>query len=200
VCPSGESLDELPPGARVASGSQRRVAMLKALRPDLETVGIRGNVGTRLDKLARGEAEAMILACAGLERLGLAEHITAPLDTRRFLPAVGQGLVGLTCRAGDDESFRRLRGITDLEALHAGLAERAFLAGLRGGCNVPVGGHARVVESTLALEGRVLSLDGARVVEGSVTGSRDAAAELGQRLAADLLARGAGELIDAARA
>lgn len=200
IAPSGKSLAELEPGARVATGSMRRVAMLRAVRPDLETVGIRGNIDTRLRKLREGAADAMILACAGLERLGLGEHITEPLDTEDFLPAVGQGLIGLTCRWNDPETFRRLYAISDLEAFHAGLAERSFLGGLRGGCNVPVGGYARVVESTLSLTGRVLSPDGERMVEGTVRGSRDHAPQLGMMLARDLIERGAEELIEQARA
>jgi len=199
ISPQGVPLDELPAGARVATGSMRRRAMLLARRPDLAPVGIRGNVDTRLRKLAAGEADAMILARAGLVRLGLAEHITQILDSGSFLPAVGQGLVGLTCRIDDDEARTRLRGISDLEAMDAGLAERGMLRGLRGGCNVPVGAHARVREGTLSLRARVLSLDGQEVIEGEVTGARDHAAQLGQMLADDLLGRGAERLIEEAR-
>ncbi len=199
ISPRGVSLDELPAGSRVATGSMRRRAMLLARRPDLEPVGIRGNVDTRLRKLAAGEADAMILACAGLVRLGLAEHITEVLDSESFLPAVGQGLVGLTCRIDDDEARAQLRGISDLEAMDAGLAERGMLRGLRGGCNVPVGAHARVREGTLSLRARVLSLDGTEVIEGEVMGTRDHAAQLGQMLADDLLGRGAERLIEEAR-
>ncbi|MEW6072989.1 MAG: hydroxymethylbilane synthase [Planctomycetota bacterium] len=199
LSPAGTRLADLPPGSRVATGSLRRRAMLLARRPDLVTVGIRGNIDTRLAKLAAGAADGMILARAGLARLGLAERITEVLDTRTFLPAVGQGLVGLTCRAGDEAAARRLFAITDLEARDAGVAERALLAGLRGGCNVPVGAHARVVESTLSLRARVLSPDGTQAVEGEITGARDQAAPLGDSLARDLLERGAGRLIEEAR-
>lgn len=198
--PAGRKLAEVEPGARVATDSRRRAAMLRAVRPDLEVVGIRGNVETRLEKLRAGAAEALILACAGLERLGLEGAITERLDTRRFLPAVGQGLIGLTCRAGDDDTSRKLHSISDLEAFHEGLAERALLAELRGGCNVPIGASARVRESTLVLVARVLSLDGRRSVEGEVRGARDHAQQLGILLARDLQARGAGALIEAARA
>lgn len=199
VAPAGQTLAELPRGARLATGSRRRAAMVRALRPDLELVGIRGNVQTRLRRLAEGAAEAMLLARAGLVRLGLEEHLTEVLDTGRFLPAVGQGIVGLTCRASDHETHRKLLATSDLEALHEGLAERGLLRELRGGCNVPIGAHARVVESALHLRARVLSLDGTRAIEGQLTGSRDQATALGTLLARELLAQGAGELIEAAR-
>jgi len=199
ISAAGAKIDELPAGARVATGSMRRRAMLLARRPDLELTGMRGNVDTRLRKLAEGEADAMILARAGLERLGLESHITEVLDTESFLPAVGQGLVGLTSRENDEESRRSLLAIADLEAMDAGLAERALLARLRGGCNVPVGALARVVESTLSLRARVLSLDGRTVIEGEIAGSRDHAGQLGRMLAEDLLERGADRLIEEAR-
>ena len=193
------SLGALPAGARVATGSLRRAAMLRAARPDLEVVGIRGNVQTRLDKLDAGEADALVMARAGLERLGLGARIAQVLDTERFLPAVGQGIVGVTCRTDDEATLARLAAIRDLESWDEAAAERALLARLRGGCNVPAGGHARAVEGALALRGRVLSVDGAHTVEGRVIGPRDRAAELGAELADELLAEGAGELIEAAR-
>jgi len=200
VARGGATLDGLPRGARVATGSRRRAASLLRLRPDLEIVDVRGNVETRLAKLDAGEADALVLARAGLVRLGLAERITEVLDRERSLPAVGQGIVGLVCRADDADARRRLAGISDLEARDEALAERAFLAELRGGCSIPVGGHARAVEAGLALRGRVLALDGSRAVEGSIHGARDDAVALGSELARRLLAEGAGELIEAARA
>jgi len=200
ISPAGTSLVDLPGGSKVATGSMRRRAMLLAQRPDLEVVDVRGNVDTRLRKLAGGVADAMILAHAGLVRLELDEHVTEVLDVERFLPAAGQGLVGLTCREDDDDTRRHLHAISDLEALHAGEAERGLLGGLRGGCNVPVGAHARVVEGTLNLRARVLSPDGERAIEGEITGSRDNAGQLGRMLAEDLTERGADRLIDEARA
>lgn len=191
---------DLPRGARVATGSVRRIAMLKHLRPDLETVPIRGNVETRLAKLERGEADALILARAGLERLGLGAHISEVFETQQFLPAVGQGIVGLVCRADDEASVRTLWAISDRETAAEATAERALLHGLHGGCNAPVGGHARAVESALILKGRVLSLDGKEVIEAEIGGlARDAEA-LGRRLAERLVEGGAKRLIDAARA
>lgn len=195
----GKKLADLPAGARVATGSVRRVAMLKRLRPDVEVIGIRGNVDTRLAKLEAGEADALIMARAGLARLGLAGRITEVFDTQRFLPAVGQGIVGLTCRSDDEMTARALQGIGDPEAWAEALAERALLRGLHGGCNAPVGGHARAKENAISLEARVLSLDGREVLEGQLAGSIDEAALIGERLAAQLVARGAKRLIDAAR-
>jgi hydroxymethylbilane synthase len=193
------TLADLPAGARVATGSIRRAAMTKSARPDLEIVGIRGNVDTRLAKLARGDAEALIMARAGLERLGLTRDVREVLDVRRFVPAVGQGIVGLTCRAEDAGTLRALQGIGDPEAWAEALAERALLHHLHGGCNAPVGGHARAVESALALFARVLSADGSESLEDSIHGTVDEASELGRRLAERLAARGAKRLIEAAR-
>jgi hydroxymethylbilane synthase len=200
VSRAGKLLAELPAGARVATGSVRRVAMLKRARPELEIVGIRGNVDTRLSKLARGEADALIMARAGLVRLGLAAHITEVLALDAFLPAVGQGIVGLTCRADDEEARRRLSGIGDEESLAEALAERALLAGLHGGCNAPVGAQARCVENALSLRACVLSLDGRECLEESFAGTRGEAADIGRELAQRLVARGARRLIDSARA
>lgn len=199
ICPSGARLDEIAAGARVATGSRRRAAMLRAARADLEVVEMRGNVETRLERLREGAAEAMLLACAGLVRLGLEEHITERLDTQRFLPAAGQGLIGLTCRADDSETTQRLRAVTDPDSYHSGLAERALLAELGGGCSLPLGANARVTDGLLSLSARILSLDGARCVEGSIEGAAEAAEGLGRKLADELRGRGAAELIEAAQ-
>lgn len=199
VTRDGLTLSDLARGARVATGSVRRIAMLKSARPDLLVVPIRGNVDTRLSKLARGEADALIMARAGLERLGFEREISEILDVRRFVPAVGQGIVGLTCRDGDAATLRALQGIGDPEAWAEALAERALLHHLHGGCNAPVGGHARAVESALVLHARVLSLDGATSLEDTLSGTVDEAAEIGRRLAERLALRGAKRLIDEAR-
>ena len=196
----GARLSELPSGARVATGSARRRALLLASRPDLEVVSIRGNVETRLAKLDAGAADALMLARAGLERLGLGDRVAEVLDRERFVPAVGQGLVACTARAGDEATRRTLAAVSDGEGWYAALAERAFLRGVAGGCNAPVGAHARVRESALALHARVLATDGSRTVEGRVSGTVERAEELGERLARDLVSRGAAELLEAARA
>jgi len=199
VSRSGQRLAELPAGARVATGSVRRAAMLRRLRPDLEVVGMRGNVDTRLAKLARGEADALLMARAGLVRLGLDAHISEVLALEHFLPAVGQGIVGLTCRADDAEARQRLSAITDEQSLCEALAERALLAELHGGCNAPIGARARCVENALALRACVLALDGRESLEESLSGKADEAEELGRELARRLAARGARRLIDSAR-
>jgi len=196
----GERLAELPPGARVATGSVRRIAMLKRARPDLEPVAMRGNVDTRLEKLAQGEADALLIACAGLVRLGLEQRITEVLAAPAFLPAVGQGIVGLTCRADDPRTGGTLASISDREAWAEALAERALLRGLHGGCNAPVGARARAVENGITIRACVLSVDGTRHLEGERSGPIGDAESIGARLAEELAARGAKQLIEAARA
>ncbi|MCP3914840.1 MAG: hydroxymethylbilane synthase [bacterium] len=197
---SGAVLKDLPRGARVATGSMRREAMVRRARPDLEITGVRGNVDTRLAKLAAGEADALVVARAGLVRLGLSSQITEVLDTQRFLPAVGQGIVGLTCRADDDATAAVLRAIGDEDAWAAATAERALLRTLHGGCNVPVGGHATLGGGELRLAARVLSTDGSRVLEGERSGTASDAEAIGSALGAELLAAGAAELFAEARA
>lgn len=199
VAPSGKMLDELPAGARVATGSSRRASMVRRARPDLEVVGIRGNVDTRLAKLDAGEADALVMARAGLERLGLGDRISEVLDTERFLPAVGQGIVGWTCRADDEEMRRHLAAITDDDAWYAALAERALLRTLHGGCNVPLGAHARVSENALSISAHVLSPDGKECIEAKALGLVSEAEELGERVARELLDQGAERLMEAAR-
>lgn len=200
VSREGKHLAELPRGARVATGSVRRIAMLKRLRPDLEVVGMRGNVDTRLAKLARGEADAMLMARAGLVRLGFEKHITEVFPLDQFLPAVGQGIVGITCRTEDVEAQKRVAGIGDENSFCAALAERALLAGLHGGCNAPVGAQARCSGNALTLRACVLSLDGTEYLEESFVGTTAEAAHIGRELSARLVARGAKRLIDSARA
>ncbi|MEO0653141.1 MAG: hydroxymethylbilane synthase, partial [Planctomycetota bacterium] len=128
------------------------------------------------------------------------EHIAEVLDTGRFLPAVGQGIVGITCRHGDWPNHEKVQAIRDYEAWDEALAERSLLRTLRGGCNVPVGGHARVVEGTLALRARVLSVDGTEAIEGQLSGPRGDAESLGRALAEELIGAGADRLLEAARA
>ena len=200
VARDGSGLAALRAGARVATGSARRAAMLRRARPDVEVVAIRGNVDTRLSKLERGDVDAVVLARAGLERLGLGGRITEVLGPPGFLPAVGQGIVGLTCRKSDAGVARALAAITDREAWAEAHAERALLKGLRGGCNAPVGSRARAVENGISLRAVVLSADGSRAVEGERSGPIEDAESIGRALAEDLVARGAAALIDAARA
>lgn len=194
-------LDGLPRGARVGTGSQRRGAMLLRARPDLELVPLRGNVATRIERVTSGALDATVLARAGLVRLGLEAHVTEVLDAQRFLPAVGQGIVGLTCRSGDAATRERIAASArDADAWSRALAERAFLRAMKGGCNAPVGGHARPSdEGRLTLTGCVLSIDGTECVEGEQVGTLDDPEGLGIALAESLTARGGAALVEAAR-
>lgn len=193
----GSTLEELPHGAKVGTGSMRRRAMLNRLRPDLECVEVRGNVDTRLRKLAEGEASALIMARAGMERLGLAEHISQVLPITDFLPAVGQGIVGLTCRAEDSATFDLLSPFRQGPEWLAANAERSFLRELKGGCNVPAGGHATVTASEVLLRGAILSIDGSECLEVEESGTNPE--QLGPQLASRLIAMGGDHLLEAAR-
>jgi hydroxymethylbilane synthase len=193
--PAGGTLAGLPPGATVGTSSVRRVAQLKARRPDLRFTALRGNVDTRLRKLAEGEVDAVVLAAAGLRRLGLDEHITELLD---LVPAIGQGILAFETRAGDDEVIDLVRrALHDDDTAVCAAAERAFLARLEGGCQTPMACHAVLVGGTVEAHGLVASLDGARVLSARASGpvGEAAAATLGRELAETLLAQGAGELL-----
>jgi hydroxymethylbilane synthase len=189
------TFESLPPGAVVATSSLRRRAQLLHRRPDLRLVEMRGNVETRLRKLAEQDLGALVLAQAGLERLGLGGAITELLDPAWMLPAVGQGALGLEGRADDRETLRLLEPLNDAPSRQAVLAERALLRGLGGGCLVPIGAAARVEGDTLSLRGAVLSPDGRERVAGQTTGPVADAEALGRRLAEDLMARGARALL-----
>ncbi len=189
--------DALPPGAAVGTSSLRRRAQALHRRPDLRLVNLRGNVQTRLRKLDEQGLDAIILAQAGLERLGLGEHITELIDPEWMLPAVGQGALGLECRAEDAVTVALLRALDDAPTRRAVLAERAVLRGLGGGCLVPIGASAGVEGECLALRAAVLSPDGTRRIAGELSGPAGEAESLGQRLAEQLLAAGARELLGA---
>ncbi len=189
------NFEALPPAAVVGTSSLRRRAQVLHRRPDLRLVNVRGNVETRLRKLEGQDLDALILAQAGLERLGLGSTITEILDPDWMLPAVGQGALGLECRADDGETLRLLGQLDHAPTRQAVLAERAFLRALGGGCLVPIGADARVEGQTLSLRGAVLRPDGGERVAGDVTGLAAEAEVLGQRLAAELLARGARNLL-----
>jgi hydroxymethylbilane synthase len=189
------SFAALPPGAVVASSSLRRKAQLLYRRPDLKIVNIRGNVETRLRKLTDENLDATILAEAGLVRLGLAEQITEILDPAWMLPAVGQGALGLECRADDIETRAVLARLDDPATHAAVLAERALLRGLGGGCQVPIGAAAIVTGTQLRLRAVVLAPDGSGRVEAEVTGPMAQGGALGEALAEELRQRGANELL-----
>ena len=190
----GRSLAELPAGARVGTGSLRRAAQLRALRPDLEVLGIRGNVDTRLRKLDEGQYDAIMLASAGLTRLGWAGRIRQYFEPSEICPAVGQGALAIETH----ESKRGLAArLHDAGTGIAVRAERALLASLGGGCQVPVGAHARLAGGGLELRGIVASTDGGRIVRSLLMGSVEAPEELGRRVAGELLLLGARELLAA---
>ena len=199
VCRQHASLDELPRGAIVGTGSLRRRAQLLHVRPDLRMAGLRGNVDTRLRKLREGQLDAIVLAQAGLERLGFATQITQILPATILLPAVGQGALGLEIR-DDDEVTREVVGrLDDAVSRVAVTAERAMLAALRGGCLAPVGAWGRIEGERLTLTGRVLSNDGREKLEATHSASPAEALVLGRRVAEELIACGAGELISSSR-
>jgi hydroxymethylbilane synthase len=202
VSTKAASLAELPPGARLGTGSLRRRAQLRHQRPDVQVEDVRGNVDTRLRKLDAGDFDAIVLAEAGLRRLGLENRISQVLPFEIMLPAVGQGALALECRA-DDAATRAAVAPLDDRATHlATLAERALLARLRGGCMAPVGAWARVEGSRLRLSAVVLSIDGRRRMEANdvaVASSPADAEQLGCRVADALLDQGAAELIAASR-
>lgn len=196
----GTLLRDLPAGARVGTSSLRRTAQLLHCRPDLVPVSIRGNVQTRLGKIETEHLAGVILARAGLERLGLGDRITEVLQAPQWLPAAGQGALAIECRADDEELLALLAGIHDPETAAAVAAERAILATLEGGCQVPIGAASVSENDTIQVQGRLLSLDGATVIEAVQTGKCSAAASLGQAVAEEILANGGRELWTEVRA
>ncbi len=198
VSADGARLDELPRGARIGTGSPRRRAQLLHFRDDLIIDNVRGNVETRLRKLRHGDFDALVLAEAGLQRLGLAEQITQKLPVDIMLPAPGQGALGLETRT-EDASTRRLVAALDHPDTHAAVsAERTMLMALQGGCLAPVAALGRVEDGRLTLVGRVLDCQGSRMLESTVHAPPAEAKALGRRVAEALSAQGAGELIHAA--
>ncbi len=195
---TGEGLDELPSGSVVGTSSLRRQAQILARRPDLEVKPVRGNVDTRLRKLEEGRFDAVVLARAGLSRLGLEDRITEVLSFDKMLPAVGQGALAVQCRGEDASVLRLIRKINDPHAEKAVRAERAFLHAFEGGCHLPVAAYAQVEGEKVCLDGLVASPDGRRVLRDREEGN-DAEA-VGRRLAEKLLRLGAEEILSAVRA
>lgn len=188
--------DDLPKGAVVGTSSLRRRAQVLNRRPDLKLLDLRGNVDTRLRKLDEQSLDAIILAEAGLIRLGLADRITEILDPSWMLPAVGQGAIGLECRASDEATKHVVEALRDANTYSRVLAERAMLYALGGGCLVPIGSTSKVLDGVLTVRGAVLSPDGRRRVVATHTGPVSAPLATGQELAAMLLSEGAGELLE----
>lgn len=189
------NVDQLPLGAIVGTCSLRRQCQLKARRPDIVIKDLRGNVGTRLSKLDAGEFDAIILASAGLKRLGLAARIASPLTPEESLPAVGQGAVGIECRLNDTKLLELLKPLNDKDTSDRVLCERAMNNTLEGGCQVPIGSYSELVGDELWLRALVGQPDGKRIVSGEIKGPREQAEVLGHRLAKQLLADGAQEIL-----
>lgn len=183
------ALHELPRGARIGTGSGRRAVQIHALRPDVETAEIRGNVDTRIRKAESGEYDAVVLAMAGLTRLGLESKVAQAFELTEVLPAVGQAALGIETRADDEGTLALVRAIDDAETHAAVEAERAYLQRLGGGCRLPVGAFASVEHGMLALSAMIAG--GERIFRTEVRGSASAPAELGYRAADDVLGQGA---------
>jgi len=191
------SLSELPPGSIVGTGSIRRQAQLLALRPDLRIMDIRGNVDTRLKKLRSGTYDAVVLACAGLNRLGLQDRISAPLDLAQMLPAPGQGALAVEVRDDDVETTLAVSALNHPPTAAAISAERQFLHQMGGGCNVPVAVYARMNPNGVEIEGLVASPDGRRIIRDSLLANAEMADEAAVVLADRILRAGGREILDA---
>lgn len=192
-----ERLSELPPGSVVGTSSLRRESQLRARYPHLEVQPLRGNVQTRLRKLDEGQYAAIILAAAGLKRLGLASRIASLLTPEESLPAVGQGAVGIECRSADTALQGALAVLGDPTTTACVLAERALSRALAGSCTVPLGGYAEIIDGVMQLRGFVASPDGKRMVSDRVSGTPETGEALGQALAARLTDLGAAEILAA---
>ncbi len=190
-----DSFLSLPPGASLGTSSLRRQSQLLALRPDLKILDLRGNLDTRLRKLDEGQYDAIVLACAGLIRLGMASRIQQALPADMVCPAVGQAALGIEIRSGDSATSSMIQCLHHRDTALAVTAERALLRHLGGGCHVPIAGHAWLEDDQIILHGVVASIDGARLIKDSAHAPHRQAQELGRELAHRLLQAGAGELL-----
>jgi hydroxymethylbilane synthase len=190
------ALAELPQGARVGTSSLRRQCQLRAVRPDLEILDLRGNVNTRLAKLDAGDYDAIVLASAGLKRLGMAERISRALEPEDMLPAIAQGVIGIECRSDDAEVKALIAPLNHAETGLRTQAERAMNAALAGGCQAPVAGFSTITGDSIELRGLVGWPDGSAIVRGEISGPAAAAARLGEQLATELLEQGARPILD----
>jgi hydroxymethylbilane synthase len=200
VSQNNVSFADLPTGSRVATSSRRRMAQLRALRSDLSYMDIRGNVPTRIEKLDDGYCDAIVLAAAGLIRLGLDERIAQFFDLEISLPAPGQGALGIECRADDTTLLAQLNALDDPEARFAVTAERSFLSAVGGGCSMPIGAYAKLIAAdTILLTACITSLDGKEMIKGEMTAHTSEAESLGKRLAKLLLEQGAQKIVEQLR-
>ena len=195
VSNSYRTFSELPQGAVVGTSSLRRQCQLKALRPDLDIRSLRGNVGTRLSKLDNGDYDAIILASAGLIRLGLADRIASFIEVEQSLPAAGQGAVGIECRTDDVQVKQLLAPLADAETTCCVLAERAMNNRLQGGCQVPIGGYAVLQQGQLYLRALVGNVDGSQIIRAEGKSAVENADVLGVQIAEQLLAQGADKIL-----
>jgi hydroxymethylbilane synthase len=200
VWPGGTSLEALPPGARIGTGSPRRAALLRAAGRHLEIVPVRGNVGTRLRRLADGQVDALVLAMAGLARLGLLDTAVTPLDPAQFMPAPAQGILAVECRTGDAVTAAQLSTLDHAPTRAAAITERGFLAALDAGCTAPVGALAEAAAepgpgAAVRLSGLIAAPDGSSVVRAQLAGGAADGEALGRRLARVLLTDGGAALL-----
>ncbi|MDJ0938792.1 MAG: hydroxymethylbilane synthase [Woeseiaceae bacterium] len=200
VAPAGVSFDSLKDGARIGSSSLRRQAQLRMLRPDFHVEPLRGNVNTRLAKLDAGDYDAIILAAAGLERLGMNDRISQQFEPAQMLPAAAQGVIGIECRAGDDAIINVLSALNHGPTISTTLAERAVARTLDASCQSPVATYATIDGDTLTATALVALPDGSESLKNSVSGSTADAESLGVTLAETMLADGAGDLLERAEA
>lgn len=192
-------LAQLPPGAKVGTSSPRRSAQVLAARPDLQMVDLRGNLDTRLRKALTEDYDAMILAAAGIIRLGFQDRVVEYLPFEVCLPAVGQGALAIEIRRGDEETAGLVQRLDNPEARAAVTAERAFMRALEGGCQAPVGAYGTSVDGRLWLRGAVVALDGGRVIREELKGSSAEAERIGEQLAEKAISQGAREILEEAR-
>ena len=188
--------EDLPKGARLGTSSLRRQCQLAAQRPDLNIIDLRGNVNTRLQKLDDGDYDAIILAAAGLKRLGMEDRITECLSPEISLPAIGQGAVGIECRRDDDWVNELLAPLNDRDTAIRVRAERSLNHRLQGGCQVPIAGYAELAHGVILLRGLVGMVDGSQIIHGEIAGQPEDAEYLGRVLAEDLLSRGADDILE----
>ena len=195
VCNDYDSIEELPQGARLGTASLRRQCQISAYRPDLEILPLRGNVNTRLAKLDSGEYDAIILAAAGLKRLGFDQRIRVALTPQQSLPAIGQGAIGIECRSDDERVHALLEPLHHEQTAICVAAERAMNERLNGGCQVPIAGYATLDGDKLSMSGLVGEPDGSRIIHEQLIGGVEDAAAIGARIAESLLDQGANEIL-----
>jgi len=193
---NGVSLKDLPPGAKIGTSSLRRQAQILHFRADFEMIPLRGNVNTRLKKLETERLDGIVLALAGLRRLGFEGRVTEIIPTGISLPAIGQGALGIETRIDDEEVEERIHFLNDPVSFTTVSGERAFLKRLQGGCQVPIAAFGQIVDSRLRIDGLVGTIDGKRLIRGTVEGNPEVAEALGLELAEDLLSKGAKEILE----